>query len=97
MLTRPGPCVAADEEEFVSAAAPISNVYSDGEGSALFSLSLARAYRQNGLVDFSRVEGVPGIFLANQISVSALENYDYDYEKYISTKVLLHPSTALAN
>ena len=72
-------------------------MYADGEGSALFSLSLARAYRQNGLVDFSRVEGVPGIFLANQISLSALENYDYDYEKYISTKVLLAPSTALSN
>ena len=70
-------------------------MYADGEGSALFSLSLARAYRQNGLVDFERVEGMPGIFLANQISISALEDYDFDYEKYISTKVMLDPATAL--
>lgn len=79
-----------DEEEWAASAAPISNVYAAGEGSALFSLSLPRVF-QRGVVDFSRVEGLPGVFLANQLAPEALEEqHAFEYLRWISTKVDSH-------
>ena len=33
----------------------------------MFSLSLARTYQTEHFADFGRVEGLPGVYLANQV------------------------------
>lgn len=67
---------------------------STGTNSSLFSLSLQRAFRRGPHVDFVHVEGLPGIYLANRLGLSALEDaafrYDAgvtDYEKYVRSEV----------
>eukprot|EP00884_Botryococcus_braunii_P007264 jgi/Botrbrau1/16539/Bobra.0327s0006.1 len=80
-----------DEEDMVSARAPISNVYAPGYNSSLFTLSLPRNYRQHFVTDLARVEGLPGIFMANQLSGERLHDpafvHDLDYDRYVQTKV----------
>ena len=48
---------------------PASSVYTAGPHHALFSLSLTDAYRADyGFqTDFARVEGLPGVYIANQV------------------------------
>lgn len=52
---------------------PASSVYTAGPHHALFSLSLTDAYRADyGFqTDFARVEGLPGVYIANQVGVCA--------------------------
>lgn len=81
-----------DEQDQVTANAPISNVYSQGWNSSLFSLSLPRNFRRTYTADFSRVEGLPGVLLANQLSREVLDEPPKiwgfpDYEGYVQTKV----------
>ena len=54
--------------------------------------SFKRSSTGGSLPDFSRVEGLPGVLLANQLEASVLEqNADSwrrpNYEQYIQTKV----------
>ncbi|KAG2489020.1 hypothetical protein HYH03_012458 [Edaphochlamys debaryana] len=69
---------------------PASSVYSAGPHHALFSLSLTDVYHSEfgTTTDFARVEGVPGIYIANQMlprppasapssSEAGPEGYDY--------------------
>lgn len=63
-----------DEREPAAAAAPVGNVYAPGDGDAAgaFSLSLPRAYRAFQASDVARVEGLPGVWLANQLDEDAM-------------------------
>ena len=63
-----------DEQEPAAAAAPVGNVYAPGGGDAAgaFSLSLPRAYRAFQASDVARVEGLPGVWLANQLDEDAM-------------------------
>lgn len=63
-----------DEQEPAAAAAPVGNVYAPGGGDAAgaFSLSLPRAYRAFQASDIARVEGLPGVWLANQLDEEAM-------------------------
>ena len=63
-----------DEQEPAAAAAPVGNVYAPGGGEAAgaFSLSLPRAYRAFQASDVARVEGLPGVWLANQLDADAM-------------------------
>lgn len=49
-----------DEEDAIQAKAPISNIYSAGFNSSLYTLSLRRNYRRGFVTDFGRIEGLPG-------------------------------------
>ncbi len=51
-----------DEEDAIQAGAPISNIYAAGANATLYTLSLRRNYRRGFITDFSRVEGLPGVF-----------------------------------
>ena len=58
----------------------------------MFTLSLPRNYRNQQLADFVRVEGLPGIYMANQLDDSIFEGpgakpYDKNYNEYLQTKV----------
>ena len=91
-----------DEQDQVTAAAPISNVYSQGWNSSLFSLSLPRNFRRAYTADFARVEGLPGVLLANQLSRQVLDQPppawgQLDYESYVQTKVGLHLACSTNN
>mmetsp|Transcript_9550 Transcript_9550/g.24227 ORF Transcript_9550/g.24227 Transcript_9550/m.24227 type:complete len:902 (+) Transcript_9550:171-2876(+) len=66
-----------DEEEDIEAEAPVFNLYSSGFANAtLFSLSLERVfsvdYYGTRLADWHRVEGIPGVYIANQLEVGAM-------------------------
>jgi len=63
-----------DEQEPAAARAPVGNVYAPGGGDAAgaFSLSLPRAYRAFQASDVARVEGLPGVWLANQLDADAM-------------------------
>lgn len=63
-----------DETDPVAAAAPAGSVYAPGGGKAagVYSLSLPRARRAHGASDVGRVEGVAGVFLANQLDEGAM-------------------------
>lgn len=59
----------------------------------MFTLSLPRNYRAQQIADFARVEGLPGIYMANQLDSTILEDpsakpYDKNYNEYLQTKVL---------
>jgi len=70
-----------DEEDAIERQAPIGNVYLSGGGGhsdspgkfALFSLALPRVHYR-GLVDLSSVEGVDGVFIANQLDDAAYDD-----------------------
>lgn len=49
-----------DEEDAIQANAPISNIYSAGFNTSLYTLSLRRNYRRGFVTDFARIEGLPG-------------------------------------
>ena len=58
-----------DEEDLAEAAAPMGNLYSSDDSLQLFSLSMRRNVRfDGGAVDFAKVEGIEGVYIANQIS-----------------------------
>ncbi|KAK9828958.1 hypothetical protein WJX72_003046 [[Myrmecia] bisecta] len=81
-----------DEEDRIEAQAPISNVYTPGLNNTLFTLSLPRNYRRNYVSDFGRVEGLPGVYLGNQVnghmmSDPAWQTRGMDYENFLQTKV----------
>lgn len=82
---------AADEQEWIPSSVPMSNVYAAGDGTPIFSLALPRTYHRDGIVDFTRVDGVPGVLLANQLELEALQDGSYDFERWITTKVTLGP------
>ncbi len=74
-----------------------------GYDASMFTLSLPRNYRNQQIADFARVEGLPGVYMANQLEASIFDDpssvpYDKNYNDYLQSKVcsLLHHSTALA-
>ena len=63
---------------------------------SLFSLTLDRAFKRGRHTDFVGVEGLPGIFIANQLNLNAFTEAsmrwyaeDTDYEKFLNTRVSL--------
>ena len=81
-----------DEEDAVERQAPMGNVYlSGGSKFALFSLSLPRVHYK-GAVDLTAVEGVHGVFLANQLDEAAYDDPALldrrtSFENYLATKI----------
>jgi sortilin len=64
-----------DEEDAAEAAAPMGNLYSSDDSLQLFSLNMRRNVRFGGAaVDFANVEGIDGVYVANQISGGAFAN-----------------------
>lgn len=58
----------------------------------MFTLSLPRNFRNRHLADFVPVEGLPGVYMANQLDASIFKSptskpYDKDYNEYLQTKV----------
>jgi sortilin len=86
-----------DEEDPAAAAAPAGNVYSPGSGETgapIFTLALPRTYRTASASDFARVEGLPGVFMANQIDGDAFAGGGgagkpgrRAFESYVRTRV----------
>ena len=50
-----------------SADSPTSDAYAPAYNVSLHTLSLPDIYRRDYVTDFSRVEGLPGVFIANQV------------------------------
>ena len=50
-------------------------------------------FRRRYITDFGRIEGIPGVYMANQLSSKMLTDPSamrgLDYEKFIQTKVCL--------
>lgn len=63
-----------------------------GYNNTLYSLSMPRNFRRRYITDFGRVEGVPGVYMANQLSPDIMADptskKSIDYEKFIQSKVL---------
>jgi len=93
-----------DEADPAAAAAPAGNVYSPGsgeEGSPIFTLALPRTYRTAAASDFARVEGLPGVFMANQIDGDAFSGGGGSgkpgrraFESYVRTRVSFNGGAA---
>ncbi|KAK9845742.1 hypothetical protein WJX81_001203 [Elliptochloris bilobata] len=76
-----------DEEDMISARAPIGNIYAPGYNNTLYTLSMTRNYRRSFITDFGRVEGLPGVYLGNQLHESFRTDPRLAFEKYVQTKV----------
>ena len=73
-----------------------------GYDASMFTLSLPRNYRNQQIADFARVEGLPGVYMANQLEASIFDDpssvpYDKNYNDYLQSKVcsLLHLSSRM--
>ena len=58
----------------------------------MFTLSLPRNYRNQQIADFARVEGLPGVYMANQLDASIFDDpssvpYDKNFNDYLQSKV----------
>ena len=63
-----------------------------GYDASMFTLSLPRNYQNQQIADFARVEGLPGVYMANQLEASIFDDpssvpYDKNYNDYLQTKV----------
>ena len=64
-----------------------------GFSTSLFTLSMTRNFRRSFITDFVRVEGLPGVYLANQLSKEVFEDPSMIrrqgkvYEDFVQTKV----------
>lgn len=81
-----------DELDPVTSRAPMSTVYASGYDASMFTLSLPRNYRNQQIADFARVEGLPGVYLANQLEASIFDDpssvpYDKNYNDYLQSKI----------
>lgn len=82
----PGPdfiVVDHDEEDEIARVAPIGNIYSSDASGQLYSLSMRRTLYLGGAVDFINVEGIPGVYFANQVAAGALG----DPTEFVQTRV----------
>ena len=61
-----------------------------GYNNTLYTLSMLRNFRRRFITDFARVEGVPGVYLANQLSSKMVSDpaamRSADFEKFIQSK-----------
>ncbi|BDA42979.1 Vacuolar protein sorting/targeting protein 10 [Coccomyxa sp. Obi] len=80
-----------DEEDMIAAKAPIGNIYAPGYNNTLYTLSMSANFRRRYITDFGRVEGVPGVYMANQLSLDLLHDsgnfHPVNYEKFIKSKI----------
>ena len=62
-----------------------------GYNNTLYSLSMTMNFRRRYITDFGRIEGIPGVYMANQLSSKMLTDpsamRSLDFEKFIQTKV----------
>ena len=65
-----------------------------GFNNTLYSLSMTMSFRRRYITDFGRIEGIPGVYMANQLSSKMLTDpsamRSLDFEKFIQTKVGLN-------
>ena len=72
-----------DEEDEIERAAPIGNIYSSDASGQLYSLSMRRTIYLGGAVDFINVEGIPGVYFANQVAAGGVA----DPAEFVQTRV----------
>lgn len=65
-----------------------------GYDASMFTLSLPRNYRNQQIADFARVEGLPGVYMANQLAATIFEDpssrsHDKNFNEFLQTKVRL--------
>ena len=57
----------------------------------MYSLSMTMNFRRRYITDFGRIEGIPGVYMANQLSSKMFTDpsarRSLDFEKFIQTKV----------
>lgn len=62
-----------------------------GYNNTLYTLSMSANFRRRYITDFGRVEGVPGVYMANQLSLDLLHDsgnfHPVNYEKFLKSKV----------
>ncbi|CAL5221253.1 g3408 [Coccomyxa viridis] len=80
-----------DEEDMIAKRAPMGNIYAPGYNNTLYSLSMTMNFRRRYITDFGRIEGIPGVYMANQLSSKMLTDPSamrgLDFEKFIQTKI----------
>ena len=65
---------------------------SAGSDASMFTLSLPRAYQTERIADFARIEGLPGVYMANQLDSKVFDDpkakpADIPWSNFLQTKV----------
>eukprot|EP00887_Chlorella_sp_A99_P000674 scaffold5.g674.t1 len=68
---------------------PTSDAYAPAYNASFFTLSLPNVYRREYITDFSRVEALPGVFIANQVDEAVLSpaSSRYQYAEFLQTRI----------
>lgn len=67
---------------------PVSDAYSPSYNSSLYTVSLKNVYRRDYMTDFTRVEGLPGTFIANAVDKEALvPGTSYHHSAFMTSKL----------
>ncbi|KAL4860184.1 Vacuolar protein sorting/targeting protein 10 [Chlorella vulgaris] len=69
---------------------PTSDAYAPGYTTAFYTLSLRSVYRRDFITDFSRVEGVPGMYIANQVDEAGKGFSRSSPTDFLQTKISLN-------
>jgi hypothetical protein len=88
-----------DETDEFQAKAPISVIYNPGPNSTIYSLGMRRNYRRGYVTDFARVEGLPGMYLANQLDGKIFRDPSLlpakgSYSQFVQTKISMNGGEA---
>ncbi|KAL4423249.1 hypothetical protein ABPG77_000041 [Micractinium sp. CCAP 211/92] len=68
---------------------PTSDAYAPAYNSSFYTVSLRSVYRREFIADFSRVEGIPGMFIANQVDDAAM-GATKSYTDFLQTRLSLN-------
>lgn len=87
--------VDADELDDISARAPMSNIYSSGPKATIYTIGMRRNFQRGHINDFARVEGLPGMYLANQLDGKIFNDPSLmpsrsAYGEFVQTKLTLN-------
>lgn len=69
---------------------PTSDAYAPSYNGTLYTLSLRNVYRREFITDFSRVEGIPGMYIANQVDDAAMAARKASPTDFLQTKMSLN-------
>lgn len=68
---------------------PTSDSYAPAYNASFYTLSLRNVFRREFITDFSRVEAIPGMFIANQVDEAAM-GVSRDYTNFLQTRITLN-------
>ena len=70
---------------------PVSDAYSPAYNGSLYTLSLKNIYRRDYITDFARVEGLPGMYIANAVDDAAMvPGASQHHASFLTSKLTLN-------